>query len=84
MKLNNIKLPILLVITSLLAGCLGPELFTLGGIKVTAGTAITMPAKIEAYEKYKEQKKQKELNQKELKQRFQVNKINETTFEIYY
>lgn len=89
MKLNNIKLPILLVITPLLAGCLGPELFTLGGIKVTAGTAITVPHKIEAYEKYKEKKKQEELNQeelnqKELKQRFQVNKINETTFEIYY
>ncbi len=86
MKWNNIKLPILLVITSLLAGCLGPELFTLGGIKVTAGTAITVPHKIEAYQKYKKEEKlnQKELNQKELKQRFQVNKINETTFEIYY
>jgi hypothetical protein len=73
------KLSILLVITSLLAGCLGPELFTLGGIKVTAGTAITMPHKIEAYEKYKEQKKQEEH-----KKRFQVNKIDERTFEIYY
>ena len=47
------KLSILLIITSLLAGCLGPELFTLGGIKVTAGTAITVPHKIEAYQKYK-------------------------------
>jgi hypothetical protein len=55
------KLSILLVITSLLAGCLGPELFTLGGIKVTAGTAITVPHKIEAYQKYK---KEKELNEK--------------------
>jgi hypothetical protein len=73
------KLSILLVITSLLAGCLGPELFTLGGIKVTAGTAITVPHKIEAYEKYKEQKKQEEH-----KKRFQVNKIDERTFEIYY
>ena len=73
------KLSILLVITSLLAGCLGPELFTLGGIKVTAGTAITVPHKIEAYEKYKEQKKQEEY-----KKRFQVNKIDERTFEIYY
>jgi hypothetical protein len=60
------KLLILLVITPLLAGCLGPELFTIGGIKVTAGTAITVPAKIEAYEKYKEEKNKK---------RFQVNKI---------
>ena len=63
----------------LLTGCLGPELFTLGGIKVTAGTAITVPHKIEAYEKYKEQKKQEEH-----KKRFQVNKIDERTFEIYY
>jgi hypothetical protein len=69
------KLSILLVITSLLAGCLGPELFTLGGIKVTAGTAITVPHKIEAYEKYKEEKNKK---------RFQVNKLDERTFEIYY
>jgi hypothetical protein len=69
------KLSILLVITSLLTGCLGPELFTLGGIKVTAGTAITVPHKIEAYEKYKEEKNKK---------RFEVNKIDERTFEIYY
>jgi hypothetical protein len=73
------KLSILLVITSLLTGCLGPELFTLGGIKVTAGTAITVPHKIEAYEKYREEKKQEEY-----KKRFQVNKLNERTFEIYY
>jgi hypothetical protein len=46
----------LILIMLLLTGCLGPELFTLGGIKVTAGTAITVPHKIEAYEKYKEQK----------------------------
>ena len=62
-----------------MAGCLGPELFTLGGIKVTAGTAITVPHKIEAYQKYKEEKKQEEH-----KKRFQVNKIDERTFEIYY
>jgi hypothetical protein len=73
------KLSILLVITSLLAGCLGPELFTLGGIKVTAGTAITVPHKIEAYEKYKEEKKQEEY-----KKRFEVNKLEERKFEIYY
>jgi hypothetical protein len=69
------KLSILLVITSLLVGCLGPELFTLGGIKVTAGTAITVPHKIEAYKNYKEEKNKK---------RFEVNKIDERTFEIYY
>jgi hypothetical protein len=60
----------------LLTGCLGPELFTLGGIKVTAGTAVTVPHKIEVYQKYKKEE--------ELKKRFQVNKIDERTFEIYY
>jgi hypothetical protein len=70
----RIKLTFILL---LLAGCLGPELFTLGGIKVTAGTAITVPHKIEAYQKYKKK-------QEELKKRFQVNKIDERTFEIYY
>jgi hypothetical protein len=69
----RIKLTFILL---LLAGCLGPELFTLGVIKVTAGTAITVPHKIEAYQKYKKEK--------ELKKRFQVNKIDERTFEIYY
>jgi hypothetical protein len=64
------------LIMLLLTGCLGPELFTLGGIKVTAGTAITVPHKIEAYQKYKKEE--------ELKKRFQVNKIDEKTFEIYY
>jgi hypothetical protein len=54
------KLSILIGITLLLAGCFGPELFTIGGFKVTAGTAITVPAKIEAYEKYKEEKEKKE------------------------
>ena len=54
------KLSILIGITLLLVGCLGPELFTIGGFKVTAGTAITVPAKIEAYEKYKEEKEKKE------------------------
>lgn len=41
----------------ILAGCLGPALFTIAGFKVTAGSVITVPAKIEAYEKYKEEKK---------------------------
>jgi hypothetical protein len=47
----KIKLTFILL---LLAGCLGPELFTLGGIKVTAGTAITVPHKIEAIKNSKE------------------------------
>ena len=53
------KLSILLVITSLLAGCLGPELFTVAGIKVTAGTAVTVPHKIEMYDKYKKEQEKK-------------------------
>jgi hypothetical protein len=69
----------IVLIMLLLTGCLGPELFTLGGIKVTAGTAITVPHKIKAYEKYKEEKKQEEY-----KKRFEVNKLGERTFEIYY
>jgi hypothetical protein len=78
------KLSILIAITMLLAGCLGPELFTIGGFKVTAGTAITVPAKIEAYEKYKEEKEKKEYKQEEHKKRFEMNKLDEKTFEIYY
>jgi hypothetical protein len=78
------KLSILIAITILLAGCLGPELFTIGGFKVTAGTAITVPAKIEAYEKYKEEKEKKEYKQEEHKKRFEMNKLDERKFEIYY
>jgi hypothetical protein len=74
----------LILIMLLLTGCLGPELFTLGGIKVTAGTAITVPHKIEAYEKYKEEKEKKEYKAEEHKKRFELNKIDERTFEIYY
>jgi hypothetical protein len=54
------KLLILLVITSLLTGCLGPALITIAGFKVTAGTVITVPAKIEAFEKYKKEKNEME------------------------
>jgi len=39
-----------------LGSCIGPELITIGGFKITAGTAITVPAKIEAYDKYKKEK----------------------------
>jgi hypothetical protein len=44
----------------LLAGCLGPALITIAGFKVTAGSVITVPSKIEAYEKYKEKKNEQE------------------------
>ena len=78
------KWTFLVGITLLLASCIGPELFTIGGIKVTAGTVITVPAKIEAYEKYKEEKEKKEYKAEEHKKRFEVNKLSETKFEIYY
>jgi len=77
----KIKLTFILL---LLASCLGPELFTIGGFKVTAGTAITVPAKIEAYEKYKEEKEKKTYKEEEHKKRFEMNKLDEKTFEIYY
>jgi hypothetical protein len=54
---------IFLILLLLLTGCLGPALITIAGFKVTLGTAITVPSKIEAYEKYKEEKK----NEKEKK-----------------
>ena len=78
------KLSILLVIMSLLTGCFGPELFSVGAFKVTAGTAATIPHKIEAYEKYKQEKEKKEYKEGEHKKRFEVNKLDERTFEIYY
>ncbi len=53
------KLSILLIITALLTNCLGPELFTIAGVKVTAGTAITVPHKIEVYDKYKKEQEKK-------------------------
>ena len=73
-----------LLIFLLLGGCIGPQLFNVGGVKVTAGTVITAPAKIEAYEKYKEEKEKKAYKEEEHKKRFQVNKIDERTLEIYY
>jgi hypothetical protein len=50
------KLFLMLMLFSLLVSCIGPALITIGGFKVTAGTVITVPSKIEAIEKYKEKK----------------------------
>jgi hypothetical protein len=50
------KLFLILLLLFTLGGCLGPALITIAGFKVTAGTVITVPSKIEAYEKYKEKK----------------------------
>ena len=50
----------LILLLLVLAGCLGPALITIAGFKVTLGTAITVPSKIEAYEKYKEKKNEED------------------------
>jgi len=73
-----------LAIMLFLAGCFGPELFTFGMFKITAGDVITVPSKIEAYEKNKEEKEKKEYKQEEHKKRFEMNKLGEKKFEIYY
>jgi len=54
------KLFLILLLLFILGGCLGPALITIAGFKVTAGTVITVPSKIEAFEKYKEKKNEKE------------------------
>jgi UPF0716 family protein affecting phage T7 exclusion len=54
------KIFLILILLLLLTGCLGPALITIAGFKVTLGTAITVPSKIEAYEKYKEKKNEEE------------------------
>jgi hypothetical protein len=50
----------LILLLLLLTGCLGPALITIAGFKVTVGSVITVPSKIEAYEKYKEKKNEEE------------------------
>jgi hypothetical protein len=54
------KMFLIFALLLVLAGCLGPALFTIAGFKITAGTAITVPSKIEAYDKYKEKKNEEE------------------------
>jgi hypothetical protein len=54
------KLFLILLLLFILGGCLGPALITIAGFKVTAGTVITVPSKIEAFEKYKEKKNEEE------------------------
>jgi hypothetical protein len=51
------KIFLMFMLFSVLVSCIGPTLITIAGFKVTAGSVITVPAKIEAYEKYKEEKK---------------------------
>lgn len=40
----------------LLTACLGPSLFTINGLKITASDVITMPHKIEALTNNKKEK----------------------------
>jgi hypothetical protein len=54
------KIFLMLMLLSLLISCIGPVLITFGGFKVTAGSVITVPSKIEAIEKYKEKKNEEE------------------------
>ena len=54
------KLFLMFMLFSLLVSCIGPVLITFGGFKITTGTVITVPSKIEAIEKYKEKKKNEE------------------------
>jgi len=54
------KIFLILMLLLLLTGCLGPALITIAGFKVTVGSVITVPSKIETYEKYKEKKNEEE------------------------
>jgi hypothetical protein len=54
------KMFLILLLLFILGGCLGPALITIAGFKVTVGSVITVPSKIETYEKYKEKKNEEE------------------------
>jgi hypothetical protein len=56
--MNSILIILILV---LLTSCIGPALFTIAGFKVTAGSAITVPYKIEVYDKYKKEKEKNDV-----------------------
>jgi hypothetical protein len=54
------KIFLTFILLTVLVSCIGPALVTIAGFKVTAGTVITVPSKIEAIEKYKEKKNEEE------------------------
>jgi hypothetical protein len=54
------KIFLMFVLLSVLVSCIGPVLITFGGFKVTAGSVITIPSKIEAFEKHKEKNNEEE------------------------
>jgi len=43
---------ILLILFLLLMGCLGPSILNLSGIRITASDVITMPHKIDTFNKF--------------------------------
>jgi hypothetical protein len=49
--LQQMKL-ILLILFLLLMGCLGPSILNLSGIRITASDVITVPHKIETFNKF--------------------------------
>jgi hypothetical protein len=51
------KIFLVFIMLILLTTCFGPELMTLGGIKITYKDVITVPHKIEALQKEKEKEK---------------------------
>jgi len=44
---------LLIALCLILVGCLGPSLFTVNGLKITASDVVTVPTKIEAFKKDK-------------------------------
>jgi hypothetical protein len=54
------KIFLTFILLTVLVSCIGPALVTIAGFKVTVGSVITVPSKIETYEKYKEKKNEEE------------------------
>ena len=55
------KIFLICLILVFLTTCFGPELLTLGGVKITYKDVITVPHKIEALQKEKEKNDTKQL-----------------------
>ena len=55
------KIFLVFLLLMLLTTCFGPELFTIGGIKITYKDVITVPHKIETLQKEKEKNDTKQL-----------------------
>ena len=55
------KIFLVFLLFMLLTTCFGPQLMTLGGIKITYKDVITVPHKIETLQKEKEKNETKQL-----------------------